>query len=167
MVELMRSAKSEKVRMDAATTLLALAGVRPTDGAGEEGAADTERLYYHVKSHGREDLLRLEVSINGVDADAAPGPTLPVGSTATIRYVLTNNANTAHKWSATILDHRVPTSAMRCSGGPTLGHYQSMVCTATIRIQAGQWSNQVIGYAWSNNGPRLDASDRLHYYGMP
>ena len=36
MVELMRSGKSEKVRMDAAATLLALAGVRPVDGAVEE-----------------------------------------------------------------------------------------------------------------------------------
>jgi hypothetical protein len=38
MVELMRSGKSEKVRMDAAATLLALAGVRPVDGAVEETA---------------------------------------------------------------------------------------------------------------------------------
>ena len=35
-VELMRSAKSEKVRLDATTTLLALAGVRPADGVEEE-----------------------------------------------------------------------------------------------------------------------------------
>ena len=42
MVELMRSGKSEKVRMDAAATLLALAGVRPTDGAVEEKPASGE-----------------------------------------------------------------------------------------------------------------------------
>ncbi len=36
MVELMRAGKSEKVRMDAAATLLALAGVRPVDRAVEE-----------------------------------------------------------------------------------------------------------------------------------
>lgn len=135
--------------------------------ATAQGATDSERLYYHVKPYGREDELILEVTINGIDADAAPGPNLAAGSTATIRYVLTNNANQATMWSAQILDPRVPSSAMRCTGGPTLGHYQSMVCTATIRIEAGQWSNQVIGYAWSNNGPRLDASDRVHYYGLP
>ena len=42
MVELMRSGKSEKVRMDAAATLLALAGVRPVDGAMEEKPAQGE-----------------------------------------------------------------------------------------------------------------------------
>ena len=42
MVEMMRSGKSEKVRMDAAATLLALAGVRPVDGAVEEKPAQTE-----------------------------------------------------------------------------------------------------------------------------
>ena len=132
-----------------------------------QGASDTERLYYHVRPYGREDELILEVTINGIDADAAPGPMLPVGSTATIRYVLTNNANQATMWSAQIVDPRVPASAIRCTGGPTLGHYQSMVCSATIPITAGQWSNQVVGLAWSNNGPRLDASDRVNYYGMP
>lgn len=132
-----------------------------------EGAVDTERLYYHVRPYGREDALALEVSINGTDADVGPGPNLPVGSTATIRYVLTNRARVANVWGATILDPRVPSTAMRCTGGPTLGAGQSRVCTATIRIEAGQWSNQIVGYAWSSNGPRIDASDRLHYYGMP
>jgi hypothetical protein len=47
-----------------------------------------------------------------------------------------------------------------------LGHYQSMVCTATIVIQEGQQSNLVVGHAWSNNGPRLDASDRVNYVGV-
>ena len=42
-VELMRSAKSEKVRLDATTTLLALAGVRPADGVEEEKPAGHEQ----------------------------------------------------------------------------------------------------------------------------
>jgi hypothetical protein len=42
MVELMRAGKSEKVRMDAAATLLALAGVRPVEGAVEEKPAQGE-----------------------------------------------------------------------------------------------------------------------------
>ena len=43
LVELMRSAKSEKVRLDATTTLLALAGVRPTEGVEEEKPASLEQ----------------------------------------------------------------------------------------------------------------------------
>ncbi len=39
----MRSAKSEKVRLDATTTLLALAGVRPADGVEEEKPAGSEQ----------------------------------------------------------------------------------------------------------------------------
>ena len=42
MVDLMRSSKSEKVRMDAAGTLLALAGVRPVDGTVEEKPTQAE-----------------------------------------------------------------------------------------------------------------------------
>ena len=42
-VELMRSAKSEKVRLDATTTLLALAGVRPAEGVEEEKPAGVEQ----------------------------------------------------------------------------------------------------------------------------
>jgi hypothetical protein len=40
--DLIRAGKSEKMRMDAAATLLALAGVRPTDGAVEEKTAQGE-----------------------------------------------------------------------------------------------------------------------------
>ena len=43
LVELMRSAKSEKVRLDATTTLLALAGVRPTERVEEEKPASLEQ----------------------------------------------------------------------------------------------------------------------------
>ena len=39
----MRSAKSEKVRLDATTTLLALAGVRPAEGVEEEKPAGSEQ----------------------------------------------------------------------------------------------------------------------------
>ena len=131
------------------------------------GVRDTERLYYHVRDYGREDQLTLVVTINGDDANSPIGPTLPVGSTATIRYVLTNRANDTSMWGAEILDPRVAPGQMHCSGGPTLGVGQSMLCTATITITPGQWSNLVIGHAWSSNGPRIDASDKVHYYGMP
>lgn len=43
LVELMRSAKSEKVRLDATTTLLALAGVRPAEGVEEAKPAGSEQ----------------------------------------------------------------------------------------------------------------------------
>ena len=39
----MRSAKSEKVRLDVTTTLLALAGVRPADGVEEEKPSGIEQ----------------------------------------------------------------------------------------------------------------------------
>ncbi|MEX1208150.1 MAG: discoidin domain-containing protein [Acidimicrobiia bacterium] len=132
----------------------------------DQNVAANERLYYHVKPFGREDQIILEVTINGVGADSGSGPNLAAGETAVIRYVLSNHANTATVWSAEILDPWVPIGDLACSGGPTLGHYQSMVCTATIVVQEGQQSNLVVGHAWSNNGPRLDASDRLNYVGV-
>ena len=144
------------------TTILAQVTAR---GDGST-VSDTERLYYHVKDYGRRDELLLEVTIDGRDADDPTGPQLEVGRTATIRYVLTNGAYLATLHSAEIIDPRVPRDQMNCSGGPTLGHNMSMVCTATIVVQQGQWSNLVVAHAWSQNGPRLDTSDRLHYYGV-
>ncbi|NIR35411.1 MAG: hypothetical protein GWO22_05120, partial [Actinobacteria bacterium] len=36
-------------------------------------ATDRERLYYHVKPYGRQDELLLQVTIDGREADSAPG----------------------------------------------------------------------------------------------
>ncbi len=137
-----------------------------TASGGGEAVTDRERLYYHVKPFGREDDLVLEVTINGIDADTPPGPVLEAGTRATIRYVVTNNAYQATMYSAQVIDPRVPASQMICQGGPTLGHYLSMVCEATITVTAGSWSNLVTAVAWSTNGSRLDASDRIHYTGV-
>ena len=131
------------------------------------GVSDTERLYYHVRDRGREDALSLVVTVNGEDANVPTGPNLPAGSTATLRYVLTNRAYGTNLWSAEILDPRVDSGRMHCTGGPTLGVGQSMICTATITVTPGQWADLVVGRAWSSNGPRLDASDKVHFYGMP
>ena len=129
-------------------------------------ATDRERLYYHVKPYGRQDQLLLEVTIDGREAPSAPGPTFEVGRTVTIRYVVTNNSYKATQYSAEIHDPRVPSDRITCRGGPTLNHYASMVCTATIRIEQGAWSNQVTATAYSTNRVRLDASDRIHYTGV-
>jgi hypothetical protein len=137
-----------------------------TAEASSGAVTDSERLYYHVKPFGREDQLLLEVTIDGHDADTAPGPTFEVGRTVTIRYLVTNNSNSANQWSAQVFDPRVPADRITCQGGPTLNHYASMVCTATIRIEQGAWSNQVTATSFSTNGVRLDASDRLHYTGV-
>ena len=144
------------------TTILATVDAR---GAGQS-VSDSERLYYHVKPYGRRDELTLEVSIDGRDADSPSGPQLEVGRTATIRYILTNNSYEASLYSAEIIDPWVSRDQMNCSGGPYLGHYMSMVCTATIVIKSGQRSNVVTAHAWSQNGPRIDTSDRIHYYGV-
>ncbi|MDX1690764.1 MAG: discoidin domain-containing protein, partial [Acidimicrobiia bacterium] len=49
------------------------ATVTATSDLGEP-VEDSERLYFHVKPFGREDELLLEVSVDGRDADEAPGP---------------------------------------------------------------------------------------------
>lgn len=74
LVELMRGARSEKVRLDATMTLLGLAGVRPGEAGGEERAAEREKqrpavllnLFVGVVLHvrglvqpGRDGLLRV------------------------------------------------------------------------------------------------------------
>ena len=134
----------------------------------DRGVRDTERLYYHVRDHGREDRVSLVVTVNGDDANEATGPMLPAGSSATLHYILTNRTgDITNVYGAEIIDPRVPAGQMRCTGGPTLEAGESMICTATVTVTEGQWSNVVIGHAWSSNGPRLDTSDRVNYYGMP
>ena len=104
----------------------------------DPGCPDTERLYYHVKPYGREDELILEVTING-DRRRRRRPVRrfrsgPLPRSATCSPTTPTRPPCGVPRSSI---PGVPASAMRCTGGPTLGHYQSMVCTATIRITAG------------------------------
>jgi hypothetical protein len=154
------------VLREMATVRVTFLDATVTARSGTRSLTDTERLYYHVRPEGREDDLILDVTIDGVSASTAPGPVFEVGRTVRVRYVLTNNSNAVAMWSAEVIDPRVPANRMSCLGGPTLANFQSMICTATMVIQAGNWSNVVVGHAWSSNGPRIDASDRVYYTGI-
>ena len=134
--------------------------------AGSQVVSDTERLYYHVRERGREEDLSLSVTVDGIDADSAPGPVLEVGRSAQVRYVLTNASSETRIYSASISDPRVPDSQMSCSGGPTVQRGQSMICTATITVESGVWENVVAARGYGQNGVRINASDRVYYTGV-
>ena len=133
---------------------------------GSQIVSDTERLYYHVRERGREEALSLDVTIDGIDADNSPGPALEAGRSVQVRYVLTNTSSETRIYSASILDPRVEESRISCSGGPTLERGRSMICTATITIESGDWANIVSARGYGQNGVRIDTSDRLHYTGV-
>jgi hypothetical protein len=133
---------------------------------GTTGVSATDRAFFHVRERGREEALSLQVTINGADADNPPGPALEVGRTAQLRYVLTNTSTQSGVYSASVSDPRVPASQISCSSGPYLARGRSIVCFATITIEAGNWASVPEGHGYGQNGSRIDTSDRVHYTGI-
>jgi hypothetical protein len=103
----------------------------------------------------------IEKSTNGEDADQAPGPTIPIGSPVTWRYVVTNTG-TVPLTDILVVDDRGVT--VSCPG-TTLAVGQSMTCTGTGVAAAGQYRNVGTVTAQSIAGP-VTASDASHYLGQ-
>jgi hypothetical protein len=53
---------------------------------------------------------------------------------------------------------------MSCSDNDV--YLGSMVCTATVRVEPGQYSVVVSAQAWSANGPRMQATKQVYWYGI-
>jgi hypothetical protein len=104
--------------------------------------------------------VKIKKSTNGEDADAAPGPTIIVGTPVTWSYVVTNTG-TVSLTAVTVLDDRNVT--VTCPG-TTLAVAQSMTCTGTGTAVEGQYRNVGSVTAASGSGSVTD-SDVSHYVG--
>lgn len=105
--------------------------------------------------------VTIEKSTNGEDADAAPGPTIPVGSSVTWTYVVTNTG-TVDLTNVVVSDDK--NVAVNCGGQTTLAAGQSMTCTGSGLATEGQYENIGTVTADSPAGPLTD-SDPSHYLG--
>jgi len=143
----------------------ASAGRVPADSAAGP-VADSDPIYYHVRTEPRIHNLALEVAVNGRDADEpASGPGIPVGDSARFSYIITYTGNNI-VYNVTIRDPRIPESQISCSGDRTLAVGETLRCTATVPAVAGPYVSLVTVVSWDADGRRVSAEDRVHYYGM-
>ncbi len=112
--------------------------------------------------YGQPDAsLRIETATNGVDADAAPGPTIRVGAAVTWTYAVTNDGN-VDLTGVQVSDDQ---GALVVCPASTLAAGETMICTARGTAAEGQFVNNGTVAATTPCGPRLTASDPSHYFG--
>jgi uncharacterized repeat protein (TIGR01451 family) len=138
---------------------------RVTARAGEAVVRDSDPVYYHVRLAPRVNRLTVEVSVNGREADDPTGPSLPVGRQAHFVYVVTYHGNN-RVYNVTVQDPFVPASLLSCDGDGTLDKGETLRCTATVPVMAGQYASLVTVVSWDADGRRVTAEDPVHYYGM-
>ncbi len=101
-------------------------------------------------------------STNGQHPSAPPGPIVPVGSTVTWTY-LVSNISGRDLTNVSVSDD--PAGAITCPS-TTLTAGTSMTCTATGTAVAGQYTNTGTVMA-DDGGVPVSASDVSYYYGQP
>jgi uncharacterized repeat protein (TIGR01451 family) len=97
---------------------------------------------------------------NGTDNDSPPGPTVPVGSTVTWTYLVTNPGNVPLT-NVAVTDDKI--GAITCPA-TTLAVGASMTCTATGTAVAGQYANIGSVTGTPPVGPNVTASNPDHYF---
>jgi uncharacterized repeat protein (TIGR01451 family) len=108
------------------------------------------------------DLITIEKSTNGIDADTPPGPTVAVGSTVNWTYVLTNHA-TETLTAISVTDDQGVTVTCPAT---TLDAGLSMTCTASGTAIQGQYANVGTVEATSATYGAFTDSDASHYLGV-
>ena len=105
--------------------------------------------------------VKIEKFTNGEDANDAPGPAIPVGSTVTWTYRVTNTG-TVPLTNVMVTDDQGVTVSCTAT---TLNATQSMTCTGTGFAVAGQYRN--VGRVTANyaTGSVAD-TDPSHYFGI-
>jgi hypothetical protein len=106
------------------------------------------------------EILKLT---NGEDANATPGPSIPVGDTVTWEYLVTNIGSV--DLTAIVVDDDDPALKVSCPKDE-LAPGESMTCTASGKAKACQYTNTGSVSALSSSG-EVDDSDTSHYFGDP
>ena len=109
-----------------------------------------------------EVLITLEKATEGFDADTPPGPVLPTGSTVEWTYEVTN-AGTEALTDINVTDDQGV--AVSCPA-TTLGPGESMTCTASDTVIAGQYMNIGTVTAELPDSSSVIANDPSHYFGQ-
>jgi LPXTG-motif cell wall-anchored protein len=119
--------------------------------------ADIDPSHYF----GAEPGITLQKYTNGVDADEAPGPFIPVGDPVDWTYVVTNSGNSPLSGVEVTDDQGV---AVTCPQD-TLAVGEEITCTATGTSAIGQYANVGSVTATDTTGAEVADDDPSHYFG--
>lgn len=113
-------------------------------------------------SHYFGQLLLLEKSTNGQNADLPPGPSIPVGDPVAWTFLVSNPGPATVTGLAVTDDQGVtvvcPVTALAAS--------ESVTCTANGTAEPGQYANVGTATAQLPLGGTVSASDPSHYFGQ-
>ena len=110
---------------------------------------------------GEAGSLTIEKLTNGEDADSAPGPFIPVGSTVNWEYIVTNNGNVTIENLIVTDDQGVTVSCPTTTIAPGA----SLTCTGSGTATSGQYMNVGTATGTPPGGDPVSASDPSHYFG--
>jgi hypothetical protein len=110
--------------------------------------------------------LDLEKLVNGLDADTATGPIVPIGSTVTFTYIVTNTGN-VDLANITVADDKL---GIICQIA-LLKVGESFTCTKTSTAIAGQYTNLGKAATYYGGPPKAGGilvkdTDRGYYFGQ-
>jgi uncharacterized repeat protein (TIGR01451 family) len=108
-----------------------------------------------------QPAVTIEKDTNGVDADEAPGPNIPLGDQVEWTYVVTNTGNVALN-SVAVTDDQL--GDIDCPQA-TLAVGADMTCTATGNAEPGQYENLATVTATGSGGGNVSDDDPSHYFG--
>ncbi len=106
--------------------------------------------------------IDIEKATNGVDADAAPGPSIAVGSAVAWTYTVRNTGDVSLT-NVTVVDNQGV--AVTCPAN-SLAVGASMVCTASGFAVLGQYTNIGTATGTPDGGGSVSDSDTSHYNGF-
>ncbi|HWM91298.1 MAG TPA: Vps62-related protein [Thermoanaerobaculia bacterium] len=109
-----------------------------------------------------QPVIQIRTSVNGNDANTAPGPLVAVGSTVNWSYLVTNLGNVTLT-NIKVLDDQG--KAVNCGANTSLAPGKSFTCTASGTAVEGQYGNLGIVTADPPCGDPVSAQDPSHYFG--
>jgi hypothetical protein len=128
---------------------------------GEEVPADPAKVFDR-SCRPVPPVVSVKKYTNGDDADAAPGPSIVVGSPITWQYVVTNTG-TLPLTNVTVVDDKGV--IVNCGGQTTLAVAAAITCTGTGVAAVGPYRNVATVTARTTQGLFTD-KDASHYLGI-
>lgn len=128
-------------------------------GPGGEMVSASDPSHYFVELKDEYPSIDVELSANGLDADAGPGPELASGESVNWTYVVRNTGDVSLT-DVIVTDDKEGSICDKSSLAPG----ESMTCQTTTSAQAGQYSTLATATGTSPQGVSVSDYDRGHYY---
>jgi plastocyanin len=136
-----------------------LGSVTGTLPDGFSNISDSDPSHYF----GAQPAITVEKHTNGQDADTAPGPSLPMGSTVSWEYNVSNSGNLPLFSVSVTDDQGVSVSCPQTM----LTQGEQMTCTASSTAAAGQYANIGTATGTPPDGfSEVSDTDPSHYFGV-